>query len=99
MTDGHVDQMKRVTYKDLKSYKVGEKGEKQNYHLGEWQTVFTIDRDVVTGIERVKLSDTLGGQETRQVTQEERQQRIKQDEMKQNALQQAVLKIMFSENK
>ena len=88
-----------LTYKDIKTYKVGEKGEQQSYHLNEWQTVFTIDRDVVTDIKHIRVSDTRGGQETRQISEEERQQRVKEEQMKNSAIQQAAMQIMFGQNK
>ena len=88
-----------LTYKDIKTYKVGDKGEQQSYHLNEWQTVFTIDRDVVTDIKHIRASDTRGGEETRQISEEERQQRVKEERMKNSAIQQAVMQIMFGQNK
>ena len=87
-----------LTYKDIKTYKVGEKGEQQSYHLNEWQTVFTIDRDVVTDIKHIRASDTRGGEETRQISEEERQQRVKEEETKNSLIQQVAIQAMFGQN-
>ena len=86
-----------LTYKDLDTYKVGGgKGEETSYYLSQWNTVFTIDRDVVTGIQRIKVSSTRGGEETHQVTEEEREQRMKEEKMKNSAIQQTVMQVLFN---
>ena len=85
-----------LTYKDLDTYKVGGgKGEETSYYLSQWNTVFTIDRDVVTDIRRMKVSSTRGGEETHEVTEEEREQRMKEEKMKNSAVQQTVMQVLF----
>ncbi len=86
-----------LTYKDLDTYKVGgDKGEQTSFYLSQWNTVFTIDRDVVTAIKRMKMSSTRGGEKTHEVTEEEREQRMKEEKMKNSAIEQTVMKVLFN---